>query len=69
MTNFVLEVIEQVSYKGAGVDNKATSTEGLVVQDADRLGSIGVIGVVRICLWWCEKKIIINTPLLNIYNI
>jgi uncharacterized protein len=43
----VCEIIATVSYKGAGVDDKMSSLEGQVVQDADRLDAIGAIGVAR----------------------
>jgi len=43
----ILRVIEQVSFKGAGVENKATTIEARIVQDADRLDAIGAIGIAR----------------------
>ncbi len=43
----VMEVIEQVSFKGAGQDTHAETIEAQVVQDADRLDAIGAIGVAR----------------------
>lgn len=43
----ILKIIEQVSFKGAGVENKATTVEARIVQDADRLDAIGAIGVAR----------------------
>lgn len=43
----VLAVIEQVSFKGAGVKTIPNSLEAQIVQDADRLDAIGAIGVAR----------------------
>ena len=43
----VCDIIMHISYKGAGVENKMKSLEGLIVQDADRLDAIGAIGIGR----------------------
>ena len=43
----ILEVIGQVSFKGAGVETLATSVEAEIVQDADRLDAIGAVGIAR----------------------
>ncbi|MDO9511541.1 MAG: HD domain-containing protein [Bacteroidales bacterium] len=43
----VCEIISETSFKGAKVDDKATSLESKIVMDADRLDAIGAIGIAR----------------------
>lgn len=43
----VAEIIDRLSFKGAGVDTSMPTLEGKVVQDADRLEAIGAMGIAR----------------------
>ena len=43
----VLYIIENISFKGAGVTDQMKSSEGKIVQDADRLDAIGAVGIGR----------------------
>lgn len=43
----VINIIENISFKGGNFDKKFTSKELEIVQDADRLDAIGAIGIAR----------------------
>lgn len=47
VSKHVIEIIAHLSFKGAGVENKIDTIEGMIVQDADRLDAIGAVGVGR----------------------
>lgn len=45
--NHVVEIIENISFKGGNFEKKFTSKELEIVQDADRLDAIGAVGIAR----------------------
>ncbi len=61
-TTKIIEIIEQVSFKGAGVETKAISTEAKIAQDADRLDAIGAIGIARTFAYGGNKNRLMYDP-------
>lgn len=45
--NHICYIIDNISFKGLGVKSEIRSREGKIVQDADRLDSLGAIGIAR----------------------
>lgn len=43
----IIDIAQNISFKGAGVTSKMESIEGKIVQDADRLDALGAIGIAR----------------------
>ncbi|MCR4307351.1 MAG: HD domain-containing protein, partial [Candidatus Berkelbacteria bacterium] len=46
--NHVCDIVNNVSFKGLGQKNRISTLEGKVVQDADRLDTIGAIAIARV---------------------
>jgi uncharacterized protein len=47
VVDHVCQIIDDLSFKGAGVRIVMKTKEGMVVQDADRLDALGAIGIAR----------------------
>jgi len=58
----VMEIIRHISFKGAEVGDDMSSLEGNIVQDADRLYALGVIGIARAFAYGGAKNLLIYDP-------
>ncbi len=58
----VNEIIDTLSYKGAGVKTEMRTLEGKIVQDADRLDAMGAIGIARTFAYGALKNQPIYDP-------
>jgi uncharacterized protein len=61
-TAHVAEIVETLSFKGAGVPTPMGTIEGAIVQDADRLDAIGAIGIARTFAYGGFKGSMIHDP-------
>lgn len=58
----ICEIIDDLSFKGAGVQTSMKTKEGMVVQDADRLDAIGAIGIARAFAYGGHKGQELHNP-------
>ncbi len=58
----VCYIIDNISFKGAGVKNSMNTKEGMIVQDADRIDAIGAIGIARVFAYGSSAKREIYNP-------
>lgn len=56
------QIIEEVSFKGAGVETNASTIEAKIVQDADRLDALGAIGIARTFAYGGHKHRLLYHP-------
>ena len=61
----VADIVDNVSFKGAEVEDSPHSLETAIVQDADRLDAIGAIGIARVFAFGGSKGQLIYDPNLS----
>ncbi len=61
----IVQIVEEISFKGLGVATIMSTKEGEIVQDADRLDAMGAIGVARAFAYGGSKGRPIYDPLIK----
>jgi len=61
----IVQIVEEISFKGLRVPTIMTTKEGEVVQDADRLDAMGAIGVARTFAYGGSKNRPIYDPIIK----
>lgn len=61
----VCDIVEKLSYKGAGTSSAMPTLEGRIVQDADRLDAIGAIGIARTFAYGGHKNRELYNPAIS----
>ncbi|MFD2829484.1 HD domain-containing protein [Corticicoccus populi] len=64
----VCDIIQDISFKGAGVKTPMKTLEGEIVQDADRLDAIGAVGIARTFAYGGYKGQELYNPLIEPKN-